>query len=67
MNRYVCEACNGKGTRLVARDMDLEKACRTCQGRGFLTEAEMEVLLAGGRRPNLLDWRLFARRHPGDP
>ena len=64
MNRYVCEACNGKGTRLVARDGDLDKACRTCHGHGFLTESEMETLLGGGVRPNLLNWRLFARRYP---
>ncbi len=64
MNKYVCESCNGKGTRLVAKDKDLDKACQICRGRGFLSESEMEALLGGGTRPNVLDWHLFARRYP---
>ncbi len=60
MERYVCEACDGKGVRLVAKDEDLGKDCLVCAGRGFLSEAEMERRMRG-RRSNLLDWRLFAR------
>jgi DNA-directed RNA polymerase subunit RPC12/RpoP len=67
MSTYVCERCDDKGTRVVARDQDLDKACPTCRGRGFLTEPEMELLLGGGPRPNVLDWRLFARRHSMGP
>ncbi len=58
---YVCEACDGAGIGRVVTDRDLGKACQTCDGRGHLTESEMEALMNGTSRPNEFDWRLFVR------
>ena len=60
MERYVCESCDGTGTRRVALDRDVGKDCLTCSGRGFLSESEMDARMRG-TKPNVLDWHLFAR------
>lgn len=59
--RYVCESCSGSGKRRVARNGDLGKPCPVCDGLGHVSEAQMEALLGGGERPNVLNWRIFAR------
>ena len=58
---YICEACDGAGTGRVVADRDLGKACQICEGRGYLSESEMERIMTATPRPNLFDWRLFAR------
>ncbi|MEI6559171.1 MAG: hypothetical protein WCO00_12270 [Rhodospirillaceae bacterium] len=59
---YICEACDGTGKGRVVADRDLGKPCQACGGRGYLTEAEMERTMTVASRPNLFDWRLFARQ-----
>jgi len=61
--KYVCESCCGTGKRRVAKDRDLGSVCPACRGRGYLSEAEMDALLGGGERPNVLNWRIFAREY----
>ena len=58
---YICESCDGTGTGRVVADRDLGKPCQACGGSGCLSEGEMEALMVGTDRPNLFDWRLFAR------
>ena len=58
---YICEACDGAGTGRVVTDRDLGKPCQICEGRGYLDENEMERIMTAPHRPNLFDWRLFAR------
>jgi len=58
---YICEACDGAGTGRVVADRDLGKACQVCGGRGYLSEGEMEQIMTASPRPNIFDWRLFAR------
>ena len=58
---YVCEACDGTGEGRVVADRDLGKPCQACGGRGYLSEDEMGRLMSATDRPNLFDWRLFAR------
>ncbi len=58
---YICEACDGSGVGRVVTDRDLGKACQVCDGRGHLGEREMEQLMTANFRPNIFDWRLFAR------
>ena len=59
--RYLCEACDGGGIARIVTDRDIGKACQVCDGRGWLDEAEMERIMTGTARPNVFDWRLFAR------
>ena len=61
--RYVCEGCDGAGTRRVAVDGDLGKNCLRCGGRGFVTEREMIELASQAKIPALFDWRIFAREY----
>ena len=58
---YICESCNGRGTGLVVADRDLGKPCLSCSGTGHLTESQMEQMMTAAPRPNVFDWRLFAR------
>ena len=59
--KYICESCDGTGKGRVVADRDLGKPCQACGGRGYLTDAEMEQMMTGTARPNVFDWRLFAR------
>ena len=61
---YICEACDGAGTARIVADRDLGKACQICDGRGYLSESEMERIMTANPRPNIFDWRLFTRVKP---
>ena len=58
---YICEACDGTGRGLVVTDSNIGKPCLNCGGSGTLSESEMERIMTASPRPNLFDWRLFAR------
>jgi len=63
--RYVCESCDGAGTRRVAKDSDLGKDCLVCGGCGTMTESQMMELARQGGKPAWFDWRIFAREYKG--